>query len=47
MLTGFGELMNAAGECPAGIDQVIGKPIGLRRLCETLAQLPPRTRAAA
>lgn len=29
MLTGFGELMNAAGEHPDGVDAVVGKPITL------------------
>jgi CheY-like chemotaxis protein len=44
MLTGFGELMLAAGEKPAAIDQVIGKPIGVKRLREMVAAIAPRAR---
>jgi CheY-like chemotaxis protein len=44
MLTGFGELMLAAGEKPEGVDRVIGKPVGVRRLRELVASVAPRAR---
>ncbi len=51
LMTGFGELMNAAGECPAGVDVVVGKPVtreplasaletALRRAAEKRALVP-------
>ena len=39
MLTGFGEMMTAADERPAGVDLVISKPITLGRLREALTQV--------
>ncbi|HEV2121421.1 MAG TPA: ATP-binding protein [Chloroflexota bacterium] len=39
LLTGFGELMAAAGEWPEGIDAVLGKPVNRDRLRRALA--PP------
>jgi CheY-like chemotaxis protein/anti-sigma regulatory factor (Ser/Thr protein kinase) len=37
LMTGFGDLMNASGERPEGVDAVIGKPITRRILTEALA----------
>jgi CheY-like chemotaxis protein len=39
MLTGFGELMQAAEEQPRGVDLVLAKPITMRRLREVLANI--------
>ena len=39
LLTGFGEMMNAAGEKPTGVDLVLGKPISMVKLRETVAQV--------
>jgi nitrogen-specific signal transduction histidine kinase/CheY-like chemotaxis protein len=38
LLTGFGDLMNAAGEKPDGVDMVVKKPIRLATLREVLAR---------
>lgn len=38
MLTGFGDLMQGAGEQPAGVDAIVGKPVTLSVLRATLAQ---------
>lgn len=42
LLTGFGDLMSAAGESPAGVDAILGKPVTLAKLRATLATLVPR-----
>ena len=39
MLTGFGDMMQAAGENPAGVDVVLSKPVTRSRLREALAQV--------
>ena len=39
LLTGFGDLMNAAGEKPDGVDLVVKKPIRLATLREVLARM--------
>jgi len=39
LLTGFGDLMNAAGEKPEGVDLVVKKPIRLATLREVLAKM--------
>ena len=39
LLTGFGDLMNAAGEKPDGVDMVVKKPIRLATLREVLAKM--------
>ena len=39
MLTGFGATMVAAGECPPGVDLVVGKPVTLDALRAAVAQL--------
>ena len=39
LLTGFGDLMNAAGEKPDGVDLVVKKPIRLSILREVLAKM--------
>ena len=39
MLTGFGDLMEAKGEHPAGVDAVIGKPVTLDALAGAIRQV--------
>lgn len=39
LLTGFGELMQANGELPAGVDCVMSKPFTLTTLQQTIAQV--------
>ena len=39
MLTGFGDLMEAKGEQPAGVDAVIGKPVTLDALAGAIRQV--------
>lgn len=39
MLTGFGEMMKAAEEYPAGVDEILGKPVKLDTLRECLLRL--------
>jgi CheY-like chemotaxis protein len=46
LLTGFGDLMNAAGEKPDGVDMVVKKPIRLATLREVLAKMTNGPRAA-
>jgi CheY-like chemotaxis protein len=46
LLTGFGDLMNAAGEKPDGVDMVVKKPIRLATLREVLAKMTDGSRAA-
>src|SRR5688500_7704312 len=41
LMTGFGELMNAAGERPTGVDVVLGKPLTRTPLVEALATIAP------
>jgi CheY-like chemotaxis protein len=36
MMTGFGDMMNAAGERPSGVDAVLGKPISRAPLLAAL-----------
>lgn len=38
MLTGFGELMTAKGECPSGVDVVVSKPVTQDQLRNALLQ---------
>ena len=38
LLTGFGDLMNAAGEMPPGIDLVVGKPVTLKVLRDSITK---------
>ncbi|MGH7420330.1 MAG: hybrid sensor histidine kinase/response regulator [Candidatus Rokuibacteriota bacterium] len=45
LLTGFGDLMNAAGEKPDGVDMVVKKPIRLATLREVLAKMTDGPRA--
>jgi CheY-like chemotaxis protein len=47
LLTGFGDLMNAAGEKPDGVDMVVKKPIRLATLREVLAKMTSGPGAAA
>jgi DNA-binding NtrC family response regulator len=44
LLTGFGDLMNAAGEKPDGVDLVVKKPIRLATLREVLAKMTDGSR---
>jgi signal transduction histidine kinase/CheY-like chemotaxis protein len=46
LLTGFGDLMNAAGEKPDGVDLVVKKPIRLATLREVLAKMTAAPGAA-
>ncbi|HXI19210.1 MAG TPA: ATP-binding protein, partial [Chloroflexota bacterium] len=39
LLTGFGDLMDAAGEHPRAIDAVLGKPVTMVKLRETVARV--------
>jgi CheY-like chemotaxis protein len=39
LLTGFGNMMQAAGETPPGIDLVLGKPVTIAGLRAALAQV--------
>lgn len=41
LLTGFGELMEAAGEIPDGVDVVLTKPVSIAPLRRALAQVAP------
>ncbi|MBI1922615.1 response regulator [Candidatus Poribacteria bacterium] len=40
LLTGFGDLMNASGERPAGVDVVVSKPVTLSVFREVLGRIP-------
>jgi PAS domain S-box-containing protein len=42
MLTGFGDLMQAKGEQPAGVDAVVGKPVTLDALAGAIQQVRRR-----
>jgi len=42
MLTGFGDLMEAKGEQPAGVDVVVGKPVTLDALADAIRQVSAR-----
>jgi len=46
LLSGFGDLMRAAGEVPAGVDAVLGKPLTGSRLKQAVASVT-RDRAPA
>jgi CheY-like chemotaxis protein len=43
LLSGFGDLMRAAGETPAGVDAVLGKPITGSRLRQAVASVTEAT----
>lgn len=49
LLTGYGDIMNAAQERPEGVAMVLGKPIGIKDLRAALARLeiPPRQQRSA
>ena len=47
MLTGFGELMMAAGERPAGVDLVLGKPVTLAVLRRGVSSVMQQAQARA
>lgn len=42
MLTGFGSMMEAAGECPSGVDLVVSKPVTVEALRTSMARLVAR-----
>jgi CheY-like chemotaxis protein len=42
MLTGFGDLMEAKGEQPTGVDAVVGKPVTLDALAGAIRQVSAR-----
>ncbi len=42
LLTGFGDLMNGAGEQPEGVDLVVGKPFTMTALRDAIAKVCPR-----
>ena len=42
LLTGFGDLMNGAGETPEGVDLVVGKPFTMNNLRDAIAKARPR-----
>ena len=42
LLTGFGDLMNSAGERPDGVDLVVGKPFTMTTLREAIATIRQR-----
>ena len=48
MLTGFGDLMDAKGEKPAGVRLVLSKPVMIeqlsRAIAEVMADRVPRSR---
>jgi PAS domain S-box-containing protein len=39
LLTGFGDMMQAAGEMPEGVDLILSKPVSIHRLREAIASL--------
>jgi FixJ family two-component response regulator len=43
LLSGFGDLMRAAGETPVGVDAVLGKPITGSRLRQAVASVTEAT----
>ncbi len=42
LLTGFGDLMNGAGEQPEGVNLVVGKPFTMNTLRDAIAKVCPR-----
>jgi DNA-binding NarL/FixJ family response regulator len=42
MLTGFGDLMDAKGELPRGVDAVVSKPVTLDALAQAIRQVTAR-----
>jgi CheY-like chemotaxis protein len=42
MLTGFGDLMDAKGEKPVGVDVVVGKPVTFDALQDAILQVVTR-----
>jgi DNA-binding response OmpR family regulator len=45
LLTGFGDLMEAVGDVPAGVDSVVNKPVRLTDLWRAVAQVVTRPAA--
>ena len=39
LLTGFGQMMKDAGECPPGVDMILGKPVTEQELVQAVAKL--------
>ncbi|MSS73836.1 MAG: response regulator [Candidatus Latescibacteria bacterium] len=46
LLTGFGEFMEAIGECPEGVDLVLSKPLTLNALRQAVARVSVSNRRA-
>ncbi|NQU12156.1 response regulator [bacterium] len=46
LLTGFGEIMQATGEQPAGVDHIVSKPVTLSQLRQAIAGVIHQTRTA-
>ncbi|MCS6860478.1 MAG: response regulator [Abditibacteriales bacterium] len=44
MLTGFGDLMNSAGERPFGVDLILGKPVTIAQLRQAISQVTARSK---
>lgn len=42
MLTGFGNIMQASGELPAGVDAIVSKPISIEEFREALSRVSNR-----
>ena len=42
LLTGFGDLMHDAGECPPGVDLVLSKPLELEDLQHAIRKVMAR-----
>ena len=42
LLTGFGDLMNGAGEMPEGVDLVVGKPFTMSVLRDAISKIRPQ-----
>lgn len=44
LLTGYGDLLNAAGDLPSGVDLVLGKPVSMGRLRQAVAKMASGSR---
>ena len=45
MLTGFGDLMTAKGEQPAGVDALVSKPVTLDKLTQAIRKVTAKAAA--
>ena len=39
LLTGFGDMMKECGDCPDGVDLIVGKPVSIKELRAALASV--------